>query len=317
MYYARFALLCLFVVWAGAPAQPFPSRQVRLITPFPPGGSADVIARITGQRLGEVFGQPVLVENRAGAGGVLGSDYVAKQPPDGHTLLLVTGAYPVSAVMMKALPFDPLNDIAMVSLLTSYPFVISVAPGSPFKSLGELIAHAKANPGKLNYPSAGIGTVHHLSGELFNTLAGTDLTHIPYRGGNAPLTETLAGRTDVLFEAMTLSIGQIQAGKLRPLAVTSKERWKALPDTPAVHETLPGYEVISFIGLGATGGTPASIVGRLSREVQKALDTDTVKRLVELGGEPRASSPEEMRRFIQTEIDKWRQVVAQRNIERQ
>ncbi len=317
MYYARFALLCLFVVWAGAPAQPFPSRQVRLITPFPPGGSADVIARIAGQRLGEVFGQPVLVENRAGAGGVVGSDYVAKQPPDGHTLLLVTGAYPVSAVMMKALPFDPLNDIAMVSLLTSYPFVISVAPGSPFRSLGELIAHAKANPGKLNYPSAGIGTVHHLSGELFNTLAGTDLTHIPYRGGNAPLTETLAGRTDVLFEAMTLSIGQIQAGKLRPLAVTSKERWKALPDTPAAHETLPGYEVLSFIGIGVTGGTPASIVGRLSREVQKALDTDTVKRLVELGGEPRASSPEEMRRFIQTEIDKWRQVVAQRNIERQ
>ncbi|SRR5216684_2017807 len=317
MYYARFALLCLFVVWAGAPAQPFPSRQVRLITPFPPGGSADVIARITGSRLGEVFGQPVLVENRAGAGGVVGSDYVAKQPPDGHTLLLVTGAYPVSAVMMKALPFDPLKDIAMVSLLTSYPFVISVAPGSPFKSLGELIAHAKAHPGKLNYPSAGIGTVHHLSGELFNTLAGTDLTHIPYRGGNAPLTETLAGRTDVLFEAMTLSIGQIQAGKLRPLAVTSKERWKALPDTPAAHETLPGYEVLSFIGIGVTGGTPASIVGRLSGDVQKALDADTVKRLVELGGDPRASSPEEMRRFIQMEIDKWRQVVAQRNIERQ
>jgi tripartite-type tricarboxylate transporter receptor subunit TctC len=317
MYYARFALLCLFVVWASASAQPFPSKQVRLITPFPPGGSADVIARITGRRLGEVLGQPVLVENRAGVGGVVGSDYVAKQPPDGHTLLLVTGAYPVSAVMMKALPFDPLNDIAMVSLLTSYPFVISVAPGSPFRSLGELIAHAKANPGKLNYPSAGIGTVHHLSGELFNTLAGTDLTHIPYRGGNALLIETLAGRTDVLFEAMTLSIGQIRAGKLRPLAVTSKERWKALPDTPAVHETLPGYEVISFIGIGVTGGTPASIVGRLSRDVQEALDADTVSRLVELGGEPRASSPEEMRRFIQTEIDKWRRVVAQRNIERQ
>src|SRR5207302_1008468 len=137
-------------------AQPFPSKQVRLVTPFPPGGSADVIARIAGQRLGEIFGQPVLVENRPGAGGVVGSDYVAKQPHDGHTLLLVTGAYPVSAVMMKALPFDPLNDIAMVSLLTSYPFVISVAPGSPFKSLGELIAYAKAHPGKLNYPSGGI-----------------------------------------------------------------------------------------------------------------------------------------------------------------
>jgi tripartite-type tricarboxylate transporter receptor subunit TctC len=169
----------------------------------------------------------------------------------------------------------------------------------------------------LNYPSAGIGTVHHLSGELFNALAGTDLTHIPYRGGNAPLTETLAGRADVLFEAMTLSIGQIQGGKLRPLAVTSKERWKALPDTPPARETLPGYEVISFIGIGVTGGTPASIVHRLSRDLQKALDADTVKRLVDLGGEPRASSPEEMRRFIQAEIDKWRQVAAQRNLERQ
>src|SRR5437660_6858857 len=221
MYYARFALLGLLVVWASASAQPFPSKQVRLITPFPPGGSADVIARIAGRRLGEVLGQPVLVENRAGAGGVVGSDYVAKQLPDGHTLLLVTGAYPVSAVMMKALPFDPLNDIAMVSLLTSYPFVISVAPGSPFKSLGELIAYAKAHPGKLNYPSGGIGTVHHLSGELFNTLAGTDLTHIPYRGGNALLIERLDARTDLLHEAITLATGRVRAGRLAPVGGAS------------------------------------------------------------------------------------------------
>lgn len=317
MHYARFALLCL-VFSASALAQPFPSKPVRLVTPFPPGGSADIVARVTAQSLGEVLGQPVVVENRAGAGGMTGSDYVAKQAPDGYTLILVSGAYPVYPAMFKSMPFDPLKDIAMVSMLTSYPFVISVVPNSPFKSLGDLIAHAKANPGKLNYPSAGIGTVHHLSGELFNALAGTDLTHIPYRGGNAPLTETLAGRADVLFEAMTLSIGQIQSGKLRPLAVTSRERWKALPHTPSANETLPGYEVNSFIGLGVTGGTPAPIIERLNAAVRKALDNpDTHRRFVELGGEPRATSAEEMRSFVASEIDKWRRVVALRKIEKQ
>ena len=319
MYYAIFATFFITILFSSVGfGQQFPSKPVRLVTPFPPGGSADVIARVAAQSLGEVLGQPVVVENRAGAGGVLGSDYVAKQAPDGHTLLLVTGAYPVSAVMMKAMPFDPLKDIAMLSLLTSYPFVVSVIPSSPLRTLGDLVAHARANPGKLNYPSAGIGTVHHLSGELFNALAGTNLTHIPYRGGNAPLTETLAGRADVLFEAMTLSIGQIRAGKLRPLAVTSRERWKALPDTPTAQETLPGFEVISFIGLGVTGGTPVPLLERLNRDVRRALENpDTFKRFVELGGEPRASSPEEMRSFIAGEIDKWRKVIAVRNIERQ
>ena len=216
------------------------------------------------------------------------------------------------------MPFDPLKDIAMLSMLTSYPFVISVVPQSRFKTLGDLVAHARANPGKLNYPSAGVGTVHHLSGELFNALAGTDIQHIPYRGGNAPLTETLAGRADVLFEAMTLSIGQIQAGKLRPLAVTSRSRWKALPDTPTANETLPGYEVNSFIGLGLTGGTPAALVERLNRDVRKALDNpETHKRFIELGGEPGATSPEEMRSFVASEIEKWKRVVAARNIEKQ
>jgi len=317
MHYAKFAFL-LFVFSAGVIAQPYPSKPVRLITPFPPGGSADVVARLTAQRLGEVLGQPVLVENRAGAGGVVGTDHVAKQAPDGHALILVTGAYPVTAAIQKNMPFDPLKDIAMVSLLTSYPFVVSVRPDSPFKTLGDLVAHAKANPGKLNYPSAGIGSVHHLSGELFNALAGTDMTHIPFKGGNAPLTETLAGRVDVLFEAMTLSIGQIQAGRLRPLAVTSRERWKALPDTPPANQTLPGFEVISFIGLGVTGGTPAPVVAQLNTAVRKALENpDTLKRFVELGGEPKASSPEEMRTFIAAEIEKWSKVIAMRNIQRQ
>jgi tripartite-type tricarboxylate transporter receptor subunit TctC len=291
---------------------------MRLVCPFPPGGSADVVARLAAQSLGEVLGQSVLVENRAGAGGVVGSDHVAKQPADGHTLLLVTGAYPVTAAIRKEMPFDPLKDLAMVSMLTSYPFVVSVVPDSPFKTLADVVAHAKANPGKLNYASAGIGSVHHLSGELFNALAGTNLTHVPFKGGNAPLTETLAGRSDVLFEAMTLSIGQIRSGKLRPLAVTSRERWKALPDTPPANETLPGFEVISFIGLAVTGGTPAPVVVQLNTAVRKALGRpETHKRFVELGGEPKATSAEEMQRFVRAEIDKWRKVIDLRKIQRQ
>ena len=318
MRYARFAFLVAAFVSGPLLAQVFPSKALRLVTPFPPGGSADIIARVTAQGVGEALGQPVVVENRAGAGGVTGTDYAAKQPPDGYTLILISGAYPVYPAMLKSMPFEPLKDVAMVSMLTSYPFVISVVPDSPLRSLADLIARAKANPGKLNYPSSGIGTVHHLSGELFNALAGTDIVHVPYRGGNAPLTEVLAGRADVLFEAMTLSIGQIQAGKLRPLAVTSGERWKALPDTPTARETLPGYEVNSFIGLGVTGGTPGPVVERLNAAVRKALDQpDTRKRFLELGGEPGATSPEDMRAFIASEIEKWRKLVAARNIEKQ
>src|SRR3954463_11848496 len=267
----RFFVLALVLHLGLASAQSYPTKALKLVTPFPPGGSADVIARLAADRLSEGLGQPVVVDNGAGARGLVGNECPEKQPADGYTLLLITGAYPVQGAMLKSLPFDPLRDIQMVSMLTSYPFVISVRPDSPFKTVGDVIAAAKANPGKLNYPSSGIGTVHHLSGELFNALAGTDIVHVPYRGGNAPLTETLAGRADVLFEAMTLSIGQIQAGKLRALAVTSRERWKALPDTPTAQETLPGYEVNSFIGLGVTGGTPAPIVDRLNGAVRKAL----------------------------------------------
>ena len=299
-------------------AQAWPVKPLKLVTPFPPGGSADVIARLIGQSLSEQLGEPVVIDNRPGAGGVVGNEYAAKQPPDGYTLLLITGAYPVQAAMLKSLPFDPLADIAMVSLLTTYPFVISVRPDSRFRTLAELIAYAKANPGKLNYPSSGVGTVHHLSGELLNAMAGIEMVHVPFRGGASPLTEVLGGRVDLLLEAMTLSIGQIHAGKLRALAVTSPRRWAALADVPTVAETVPGYEVNSFIGLGATGRTPQPIIERLNAEVRKALARpQTHQRFVELGGAPGASTPDEMRAFIAREIDKWRRVVSLRKIEQQ
>ena len=314
----RIALALLWTLcFACAQAQDFPSKPLKLVTPFPPGGSADVIARLAAQALQESLGQPVVVDNRGGAGGLVGTDYAAKQPPDGYTLVLITGAYPVQAAMLKSMPFDPLKDVAMVSMLTSYPFVISVLPDSRFRTLADLISYAKANPGKLNFPSSGIGTVHHLSGELLNAMAGIEMTHVPFRGGASPLTEVLSGRVDLLLEAMTLSIGQIRSGKLRPLAVTSRSRWKALPDVPTVAETVPGYEVNSFIGLGASGGTPPAIIGRLNAEVRKALANPAVhKRLVDLGGEPGASSPEEMHEFIAREVKKWKDVIAARKIER-
>ena len=310
--------LILFFWCSVAFAQGFPSKPLKLVTPFPPGGSADVIARLAAQKLSENMGQPVVVDNRGGAGGLTGTEYAAKQPPDGYTLVLITGAYPVQAAMLKQMPFDPLADVMMVSMLTSYPFVISVRPDSPFKTLGELIATAKANPGKLNYPSSGIGTVHHLSGELLNSMAGIEMIHVPFRGGASPLTEVLGGRVDLLLEAMTLSIGQIQSGKLRALAVTSRERWKALPNVATVAETVPGYEVNSFIGLGTSGGTPGEIVERLNAEVRKVMaNPETRQRFIDLGGEPAASSPEEMKEFIAREIAKWREVIAARRIEKQ
>ncbi len=315
---ARLLSLAIALQAAVALAQPWPAKPLKLVTPFPPGGSADVIARLIGQQLSEQLGRPVVIDNRPGAGGVVGNEYAARQAPDGYTLLLITGAYPVQAAMLKPLPFDPLADIAMVSLLTTYPFVISVRSDSRFRTLGELIAYAKANPGKLNFPSSGIGTVHHLSGELLNAMAGIEMVHVPFRGGASPLTEVLGGRVDLLLEAITLTIGQLHVGKLRALAVTSASRWPALPDVPTVAETVPGYEVNSFIGLGATGRTPPPIVERLNGEVRKALvNPVTHQRLVEFGGAPGASTPPEMRAFVEREIAKWKGVIAARKIEQQ
>jgi tripartite-type tricarboxylate transporter receptor subunit TctC len=319
--FALFACAGLFA-WLGAlpplaVAQTYPAKPLRLVNVFPPGGSSDVMARLVAQRLGDQLGQSVIVENRAGAGGMTGNDYVAKQAPDGYTLLLVTGAYPVQAAMLKSLPFDPLKDIAMISTVTAYPFVMNVAPGSPFRTVSEFITYARANAGKLNYATSGVGSVHHLSAELFNAMAGTDLTHVPFKGGNAPMLELIAGRVDVLFEATTASVPQIQAGKVRALAVTAAERMRSMPGVPTVAETLPGFDVTSFIGVGTTAGVPAPIIERLNREVRRIVETPEIAaRLIELGGEPRASSPDQMRELLEREIAKWRRVIDQRRIER-
>jgi tripartite-type tricarboxylate transporter receptor subunit TctC len=315
------ALACLAAALAfGGPAlaQDYPSKPLRLVVGFPPGGSADVMGRLIAQKLAEQMGQQVIVDNKPGAGSMVGNEFVARQPADGYTLLLVTGAYPVQAAMVKQLPIDPVKDIAMVSTVTAYPFVVNVRPDSPFKTFGEFVAYAKANPGKLNYASSGIGSVHHLSGELFNALAGTDISHVPFRGGAQPMTELIGGRIDVLFEATTLSVPQIKAGKVRAIAVTSRERTKILPDVPPATDVLPGFEVNSFIGIGVPAGTPAPIVDRLNAEIRKMVaQPDMVQRLVDLGGEPAASTPAEMQRYVAAEIAKWKRVVESRKIEQQ
>jgi tripartite-type tricarboxylate transporter receptor subunit TctC len=299
-------------------AQKYPSKPITLICPFAAGGSADIMARFIAQKLSDALGTPIIVDNKIGGGGGVGSNLVAKAKPDGYTLLLITGGYPAQAALSKNPPFDPIKDIAMISTLTFYPFIVHVNANSPYKNLNELLQQAKSNPNKFNYASSGYGSIHHLSSELLNVMAGTDFVHIPTKGGNNALTELLGERVDMLIEAPTLSLPYIKAGKIKPLAVTSKERLKALPDVPSVSEFLPGYEVKSFIGLGATGGTPNDIIKRLSLEMKKIIDDkDNFNRLAELGGDPQSSTPEEMRQFVENEYLKWQKVIDLRKIERQ
>ncbi len=311
-------LMAMVMVPVAALAQAYPSRPITLVCPFPPGGSADIMARLVAQKLSEAMGVAVIVENKAGGGGGIGSAYAAKAKPDGYTLLEVTGGYPALAALSTKLQFDAMRDIRMVSLVTSYPFFVNVGADSPFRSVADLVAFARANPGKLNYTTSGVGSIHHLSSELFNAMAGTEIVHIPTRGGSGGLTELLGGRIDVLFEAPTLSLPYIRSGKLRALAVTSEKRWRALPDVPVMADTLPGYEVSSFIGIGAPAGTPEPIIAQLNRELRKIVDSPEVaNRLIELGGEPRSSAPEEMQRYVEQEFRKWQKLIELRKIERQ
>jgi tripartite-type tricarboxylate transporter receptor subunit TctC len=224
-----FFSFALLLFSAAAAAQGYPERPVRLVVGFPPGGSSDTVARVVAQHLSPLLGQPVVVENRPGAGGVIGSDIVAKSAPDGHTLLLATAGHSTAAAMMQKLPFDAVKDFAWVSTITTYPFVIATAADSPIKSLPDLIARAKAAPGKLTYSSAGVGTSHHLLGEWLGAEAGIEMVHVPFKGGTSPLTEVLAGRVDVMVETMTLVLPHIKSGKLRGLAVTSPQAMDYLP----------------------------------------------------------------------------------------
>jgi tripartite-type tricarboxylate transporter receptor subunit TctC len=294
----------------------YPLRPVRFVLPFPAGSSSDMVARIVAPRMSERLGQNVIIENRPGAGGMIGAAYVAKATPDGHSLLFLSGAFTAQAATMKSLPYDPLRDFAWISMALTYPFVAVVKADSPIQTVPQLIAAAKINPGKLNFASVGTGSVFHLAGELFNVMAGVNMTHIPYKGGSEPVTELIGGRVDVIFSTMTGVYQHILANRLRAVAIASLERSPQLPNVPAVAETLPGFEVISFAGLAAPRNTPPIIIARLNRDMRAVLDQpDARKRIADQGGDAHPTSPDEMRRHIEGEIAKWKKIVATRKIE--
>lgn len=293
-----------------APAQAYPDRPVRIIVGFPAGAGADLAARLAGQWLSQRLGQPFVVENRPGAGGNIGAELVAHAAPDGYTLLLINSSNAINAALYADLKFNLIRDIAPVAGLFRGPFVMVVNPSFPAKSFGGLIAYAKTHPGKINMASAGIGSAPHLAGELLKSMTGIDMVHVPYRGVSPALTDLLAGQVQMMFASLPSALGYIRDGKLRPLAVTGTARWSALPDVPAVAESLPGYEASAWFVIGAPRNTPAAIVDRLNRETNAGLaDPQMTARLAALGGAVLTGSPADMARLIADETDKWGKVV--------
>lgn len=301
-----------------AHAQSYPAKPLRLMHGFAAGGNADIISRILAERLTQALGQQVVVDAKTGAGGNLASEFVAKSAPDGYTLILLTGGHAVSAAMYKQLAFDPIEDFAMISTVVLFPFVIGTGPESPMRTIADVLDAARRSPGKLTFSSVGVGSTQHLAGELFKSVAGVDITHVPYRGGTTPINDVMAGRVDLVFDTFTPTLPQIKAGKLRALAVTSSAPAPALPDVPPVAKSLPGYEVTSWVGVAAPAKTPMAIVERLNRDLVAILaQADVKRRFEELGSEVHASSPTEMRAYVASEIAKWKRVVQTAGIERQ
>jgi tripartite-type tricarboxylate transporter receptor subunit TctC len=315
-----FVSLIFAAVVLGSPAagEEFPSRPITLVQGFAAGGNADTIARVVAQAMSENIGQRVVVEGKTGAGGNIASASVAAAKPDGYTLILLTGGHAVSANLYKQLAFKPVDGFQMISTVNFFPFAISVRADSPMKTLGDLIAAAKAKPTALSYSSVGVGSTQHLTGELLAQMAGIDMTHVPYRGGAAPLNDLLAGTIDVMMDTLTVSAPQIAAGKIRALAVTSPAPWPSLPDAPPAAATVPGFDVRSWTGVAAPAGVPLDVVAKLNASVRKGLEQAEVRtRLAALGTEIRGSTPEEMRAHVAGEIEKWRRVIETAKIERQ
>ncbi len=284
-------------------AQGYPSKPIRIVVPFTPGSATDIMARIVGEKLGAAWGQTVIVENKPGAGGTVGSAFVAKSEPDGYTLLVVSTGHVVNPVLYPGLSYDTVGDFAGITPLASLPNVLVVGAGSPIKNVSELIAAAKANPGKLNYASAGTGSATHVNAEKFRAITGIQATHIPFKGTPETITETVAGRVDLMFTPVLSSIPMIRDNRMRALAVSTAQRSSALPDVPTVAEAaVPGFVFDFWIGLLAPAKTPRDVVNKLNQEVNKALNQPDVKeRMAKLGGEPLPMTPERFDAFIREE----------------
>ena len=306
--------LALFLALLGklAVAADYPAHPIKWVVPYPPAGTTDVLARIMASWFSDKLGQPVLIENKPGGGNNIGVEYVVKSPPDGYTWLLVNPANGINATLYKNLPFNFIRDIAPVAGLIRTPNVMEVTNSLPVKSVAEFIAYCKANPDKINMASSGSGTSVHLSGELFKSMTGCRMLHVPYKGAGPALTDLIAGQVHVLFDNLPSSAGHIRGGRIRALAVTSAERESSMPDLPTVAETVPGYEATAWFGIGMPHGTPREVIDKVNGEVNRALsDAGMLKRLSELGGRPIRGTPEDFGKVIKAETDKWAKVVIQ------
>jgi tripartite-type tricarboxylate transporter receptor subunit TctC len=300
---------------SGASGAAWPVKPVRVVVPFTPGGSTDITARLVSNRLQEVWGQSVVVENKPGAGGNIAGDMVAHSDPDGYTIFIVGPGLATNQFLYPSLSYDPVGDFAPVTLLITQPNLMCVPNSSPAKSVKEFIAYCNENKGKVTYASSGNGTTLHLSGELFKRLAKVEMTHIPYRGGAPAINDLIPGRVDVIFDNMPSIVSHVRAGSLRGLAVTTRERVAVAPDIPTIAETVPGFDVFSWFGFFVPAKTPPDIVARINADTNAALAYGPVKsRFGELGATPKGSTPEQLAAFLQSEIDKWGPVIREAKI---
>jgi tripartite-type tricarboxylate transporter receptor subunit TctC len=310
------AATAVLLAVATVSAQEFPVKPVTLMHGFGAGGNADTMARILAEAMSEGLKQRVVVEAKPGAAGTIASEAVAKAAPDGHTLVMLTAAHATTANLNKSLKYDPLESFAMLSSIAVFPYVIAVRKDHPFQTLDDLIRAAREKPGTVSFTSVGVGSVPHLTGELLAARAGVSLNHIPYRGGTAPMADVLGGRVDVLIDTQTVSMPHIRSGNARGLAVTSGAAWAGTPGVPIAAGTLPGFEVMSWIGVATTRGTPDSVLARLNAEINRVLGLPTVAgRLRDLGAEVRPSSADAMRTLVKTEIERWGTVIRNAKIE--
>ncbi len=311
---ALIAALCALLLpasisTAAAQGTAWPSKPIRFLISFAPGGFTDGMARALGERLSAALGQPVLPENRAGAGGVLAAEATAKSAPDGHTLLLVSSGLAINATLQPRLPYDTLRDLAPVALVAELPNLLIVHPSLPVKTVKDLIALARRQPGKLSYGTAGIGSSQHLSGELFKTMAGVDIAHVPYKGGAPATVDLVGGHVDMTFGS-TATLAMVRAGRLRLIAVTSAQRSAALPDVPTIGETMPGYAAGVWYAVMAPGGTPREIVNRVSAEIRRVVEDPAEKaKFIDQTAELRWLGPDDLAAFIRSEIKRWGEVV--------
>ena len=298
-------------------AQKYPTKPIRLISPFTPGGGTDILSRILAGPVSESLGQTVIVDNRPGAGGAVGAEIAARAEPDGYTLVTVSSSYTATAAYQKT-PYDPVNGIQPIILLGTTGLVLTVHSSVPSKSVKEFIAHAKANPGRLNYATVGIGSVTHLGHEHLKLLTGINIVHVPYKGGSPALTAVVTGESQLTMISMVPTLPHVRAGRLRALGVTTPKRMSPLPDVPSINETVPGFDLVHWYGIWGPNGLRADIVTRWNKEVAKVLLTDEMKRQMQGEGlETAGGPPEELRAIVRRDVEKWRRVVKEAKIRRE